>query len=191
VNGDGAPDLITANVYDNTVTVLTNNGIGIFSSNATCNVGSYPEYVVAADIDGDGTPDLITANYGDNTLTILTNNGSGVFGFNATYNTDSGPVFVTAADVNGDGAPDLFSANYGGNSLTVLLNSGNPPKLQIQLANSHAVLISWLPAWPGYLLQNNSNLATTNWVNVINPGGKNHVTISPATGKNFYRLRYP
>ena len=39
VNGDGKIDLIIANVVDNTLTVLTNNGSGVFGSNATYVVG--------------------------------------------------------------------------------------------------------------------------------------------------------
>jgi hypothetical protein len=129
VNGDGKLDLISANKYDNTLTVLTNNGSGSFGSNATLNVGHSPQCVVAADVNGDGTLDLISANASSSTLTVLTNNGSGVFGSNATLNAGSWPVFVVAADVNGDSKPDLISANSGlaapGHTLTVLTNNGS------------------------------------------------------------------
>lgn len=132
INGDGLPDLITANYGDNTLTILTNNGSGYllfsateFGSNATIHVGAGPKCVVAADVNNDGFMDLITANYGDNTLTILTNNGNGSFGSYATINVGSGPVSVTAADVNGDGHVDLACVNYNGNTLTVLTNNGS------------------------------------------------------------------
>ena len=81
VNGSGKPDLIGANSGDNTLTVLTNNGSGVFSSNATYIVGNTPISVAAADVNSDGKLDLISANSGDNTLTILTNNGDGTFTF--------------------------------------------------------------------------------------------------------------
>ena len=84
VNGDERLDLITANNGTNTLTVLTNNGIGGFGFYATLKVGKYPGYVLAADLNGDGRLELVTANNGDNTLTVLTNNGFGVFGSNAT-----------------------------------------------------------------------------------------------------------
>ena len=132
VNGDGRLDLICVNYgatgNGKTLSVLTNNGSGVFGSNATLNVGTGPMSVIAADINGDGRPDLICANYGNNTLTVLTNNGGGVFGSNATLNVGTGPFSVTAADINGDGKLDLICANFGngfGNTLSVLTNNGN------------------------------------------------------------------
>src|SRR5208283_606527 len=73
INGNGKVALVSANVNDGTLTVLTNNGSGGFGSNATINVGSgpnsYPLSVAAADVNGDGRPELISANLGDGTLT--------------------------------------------------------------------------------------------------------------------------
>jgi hypothetical protein len=63
VNGDGKVDLISANNVNNTITVLTNNGKGVFGSNATYLVGD-PGSVIAADVNGDGKPDLIVVNLG-------------------------------------------------------------------------------------------------------------------------------
>jgi hypothetical protein len=113
--------LVCANYNDNTLTVLTNNGSGLFSSNATYAVGSYP-MSVAAFANMDGKLDLVCAIGGG--LTVLTNNGSGLFGSNATYTVSDGPNCVIAADVNNDGKLDLISANNG-NTLTVLTNNGN------------------------------------------------------------------
>ena len=63
------------------LTIMTNNGSGVFGSNATYNVGTLPYCVIAVDVNGDCKPDLISANTGTNTLTVLTNNGGGVFGY--------------------------------------------------------------------------------------------------------------
>jgi len=125
VNGDGKLDLICANMGDNTLTVLTNNGSGGFGSNATLTVGNGPVFVCAADVNGDGKLDLICANNGASTLTVLTNNGSGGFVFAATLTVGDHPSSVVAADVNGDGKLDLISANIGASTLTVLTNNGS------------------------------------------------------------------
>jgi hypothetical protein len=127
VNGDGKLDLICANhALLGTLLVLTNDGGGIFGSNATYAVGSSPILVKAADVNGDGKLDLICLNQSPNTLSVLTNNGSGVFGSNATYavnNILTGSFVVT--DVNGDGKPDLVYANLFANTLSVLTNNGS------------------------------------------------------------------
>ena len=196
VNSDGKKDLIVANLSDSTLTVLTNNGSGGFGFNAVYGVGEYPECVAAADMNGDGKVDLITANYGStgdgNTLTVLTNAGDGTFASWGVVTVGSGPVYVTAADVNGDGTPDLISGNCGsdsfGNTLTVLLSM---PALGLKIPNAGTALVSWSPAWPGYVLQGRTNLSAGSWINVNNPTGTNRITISPATGNNFFRLRHP
>lgn len=122
-NGDGKVDLISLDVNANTLSFVTNNGSGIFGSNATLNVGPSPTAICAQDVNGDGRMDVVSANYGNNTLTVLTNNGIGGFVFNATLNVGSEPRRVTGADLNGDGRIDLVSANSGDNTLTVLTNS--------------------------------------------------------------------
>ena len=130
INGDGKPDLIAPNVNLGALLVFTNNGSGVFGSNATVNVGGEPIGVlVVTNFDGHGTMALIDSDYANNLLTIFTNNGSGVFGTNATIFVTNGPVarFV-AADINGDGKPDLITANlnYGsGTTLTVFTNNGS------------------------------------------------------------------
>ena len=198
INGDHKPDLICANSIDNTLIVLTNNGSGGFGSNATLVVGSSPLCVVAADINGDRKPDLVSANSGDNTVTVLTNNGSGGFGSPATLTVGLYPQFVVVADVNGDGLPDLVSANYNDNSLSVLLNgAGAPgsPSLTISLTNPNTVVISWPSPSDGFVLQQNSDLTTLNWLEFSGTINTNETTksatISPATSNLFFRLRHP
>jgi hypothetical protein len=129
VNGDGSLDLVCADFGGSSrfaaLTILTNDGTGVFGSNATVSLPSSPVSLAAADVNGDGSPDLIVANQVANTLTILTNNGSGVFGSNATLVVGSEPSSVVAADLNQDGKPDLVCANFGANSLSVFTNNGS------------------------------------------------------------------
>jgi hypothetical protein len=66
------------------------------------------------------------------------------------------------------------------------------PPLAIARSGPNSVLISWAAAFTGFTLQQNSNLATTNWTAVTNAtatvNGQSQVTISPATGTKFFRL---
>ena len=127
VNGDGKPDLITANQSAGTLVVLTNNGAGGFVLASSPGVGTTPLAVAAADVNGDGKMDLISANaaVGANSLSVLTNNGSGGFVLASSPAVGAGPRAVTAADVNGDGKMDLISANFDGGTLSVLTNNGS------------------------------------------------------------------
>ncbi|HWX19084.1 MAG TPA: FG-GAP-like repeat-containing protein [Candidatus Binatia bacterium] len=123
VNGDGKPDLITANYGTNNLTILTNNGSGGFVYSATLKVGTNPVEVVAADIIGNGRSDLICANLGTNTLSVLINNGNGTF-LPTTYTVGNQPRSVLAFDANGDGLVDLVCNNNDG-TLSVLTNNGD------------------------------------------------------------------
>ncbi len=125
VNGDGKADLINANEFHNTLTVLTNNGTGGFATSSTLNVGFQPRFVTAGDVNSDGKPDLISANVGDDTLTVLTNNGTGMFVFAASLSSANQACAVTIADVNGDGKQDLVSANYFNSTLKIFTNNGS------------------------------------------------------------------
>ena len=63
--------------------------------------------------------------------------------------------------------------------------------LAIQASGNTAV-ISWAAGVGGYVLQQNSSLATTNWVNVTNAvnlvNGQNQVVAPITSGARFYRL---
>jgi PKD repeat protein len=125
LNGDGSPDLVTANAQNDTITVFYNLGNGAFSSKKIYTVGDYPYAVTTGDLDGDGNPDLAVANSHDNTVSILLNAGNGAFSTHATYNVGYGPFSETMADVDGDGDLDLVTANLSDNTISVLLNQGD------------------------------------------------------------------
>jgi hypothetical protein len=125
VDGDGTPDLITANYGDNTVGVLLGGGDGSFVPLTTFSTGIGPRSVVVADLNGDGKPDIITSNAGGGSVSVLLGNGDGSFQNQQSFVPGTHPTFVTEADVNGDGIPDLITANAGSNSASVLLGNGD------------------------------------------------------------------
>ena len=57
-NGDGKPDLVSANSTDNTVTLLLGKGDGTFQKPATIRVSNFTLSVVAGDFNGDTSPDV-------------------------------------------------------------------------------------------------------------------------------------
>ena len=68
------------------------------------------------------------------------------------------------------------------------------PRLRIALAATNALVLAWLDAFTGFVLQQNTNVTTTNWVAVTNPpvvaNGEKQVTVSPLAGTRYYRLKY-
>jgi hypothetical protein len=120
VNGDGQPDLITANgcvgfnVCDNGVVgVLLGNGDGSFQSPIAYSSGGAKAFSVAiADVNGDGHPDIAVTNVNANSVGVLLGVGDGTFQPAVTF--DSGgyaDYSIAIADVNGDTLPDLLVAN--------------------------------------------------------------------------------
>jgi len=68
------------------------------------------------------------------------------------------------------------------------------PGLTIELVSPSSVLVSWPAPANGFVLQQNTNVTTTNWVAVTNPpvvaNGEKQVTVSPLVGNRYYRLKY-
>jgi hypothetical protein len=123
--GDGKPDIITANAFDNTVSVLGGNGNGTFQPGRTFRVGSRPYSVAAADLTGDGRLDIVTTNYGASSVSVLLQSGGGSFGTGQTFATDLRPVQTVVADINGDGRPDLITVSNQDSAVGVLLGKGD------------------------------------------------------------------
>ena len=187
VNGDGEVDLISANYYGSSLSVLTNNGSGGFVVSGTYTVGTYPIEVVTADVNRDGKTDLICANSGDGTLSVLTNNASGGFVLAGTYSVGTGPLSVAAVDVNGDGKVDLITANWGsageGNTLTVLTNNGSNG-----FVFASTLTVGSGPVWVAAADVNGDgkvDLVTANWGNA---GGGNTLTVLTNNGSGGFVL---
>ncbi|HMI98336.1 MAG TPA: FG-GAP-like repeat-containing protein [Gaiellaceae bacterium] len=124
LNGDGKPDLATANALSNSVSVRFNRGDGSFQAKLDYVTGSFPTLAIG-DVNGNGSPDLATANVDANTVSVLLNRGDGSFQAKTDYATGRVPEAVAIDDLNGDGKPDLATANVDANTVSVLLNRGD------------------------------------------------------------------
>ena len=127
LNGDGIPDIVTANSGDNTVTALLGDGSGGFApaTGSPFSVGAAPVSVAVKDFNGDGIPDLVTANSASGDLSVLLGITGGGFAPapGNPFAAGNGPASVATADFNGDGKSDFAVANSAAGTLTIYLNS--------------------------------------------------------------------
>lgn len=123
VNGDGKPDLASANADD--VSVLINRGDGRFLKSVQY-AARQPRDIAIGDLNGDSAPDLVTANSKlyVNSISVYVNRGDGSFENRVDYRTGRVPVSVAIADLNADGKPDVATASLT-NTLSVLINRGD------------------------------------------------------------------
>lgn len=122
-NGDGNADIAIANRGDGTVSVLTGNGAGGFTSAGSFAAGSSAASIVTADLDGDGRLDLAVTSLLNSTVMVLHGNGDGTFQGGIPYTVGSGSSSVVAADFNGDGHMDLAVANSLVSSVSILVSN--------------------------------------------------------------------
>ena len=115
VNGDGAPDLVTANGDTGDVSVLIADGSGSFAAAAGFVAGQFPNALAAGDVDGDGKLDLVTANADTLDISVLIGDGAGHFAApqSLSIGANAEPRSVAIADVDGDGQADIVTANAG------------------------------------------------------------------------------
>jgi hypothetical protein len=119
LNGDGRPDLATANQGSGSVSVLLNLGGGTFAPAVEYRIGASAYDVECADLDGDRHPDLILGAQG--AVYVLWNGGNGTFFVASPYS--PGGTSVAWGDMDCDEYVDLVVADRIG-TVTVLRNVG-------------------------------------------------------------------
>jgi LPXTG-motif cell wall-anchored protein len=128
VNGDGNPDLVTANDYTGDISVLLGDGAAqpTFTASAAPipTGGDSPRAVALGDVDADGHLDAVTVNQGTNDVSVLLGDGTGAFTLaTSPYPTEGDASFSLAiGDMNRDGRIDLVTTNLFSNNVSVLLN---------------------------------------------------------------------
>lgn len=116
-------DLAVANGGSNNVSVLLGNDDGTFQAPVNYSVGTYPWFVVAADLNADQVLDLVVSNRGSADLTVLLGVGDGTFRFAGTIALSEQPFSVGVADFNSDGRQDLVVTNL--RNTFLLLGNGD------------------------------------------------------------------
>ena len=84
---------------------------------------SFPDFIVAADLNKDHSLDVIVSNAGTNTIVIFLGCGSGSFHNQAIHSTDLNfQLFsVAASNFNNDAQLDIALVNHGTNSVDLLI----------------------------------------------------------------------
>ena len=131
-DGDGHPDLATANYGSGDVSVLLGNGDGTFQAAARFDAGMpNPAVLLAGDFNHDGKMDLLAfqpgnsnpANILPGSFSVLLGNGDGTFQAPLVTMVSSTSAAIVAADFNLDAKLDLAVA--GSTSIDVFLSSGD------------------------------------------------------------------
>lgn len=198
-DGDGYPDIAAA--ANSGVSVLFNNGAGVFGAPAYYDLGVNTREIISGDFDGDGVLDLAVAwgNGISESIGIMLNSGGGSFQGPLTYALTSLPREICTADLNGNGILDLAIAhdNYVGGVLEtgvdVLLGNGNgtfQQKINYVVEGSpwsvsagdfdgddvNDLVVSCYNFKMVWVLLNNGNGTFQNAVNVLQDEGGNHST---------------
>jgi hypothetical protein len=133
-NEDGITDLVVANKFSRSLSVLIGQGSGgvgngTFAPAVHYPAGGYPFQIVAEDFDRDGITDLAVSLNSVAAIAVFRGRGSGDIG-NGTFDT---PILFPLSqpstglehgDFNGDGIADLVATENGAGTIAVLLGTG-------------------------------------------------------------------
>lgn len=121
LNGDGHPDIVSANVSSDDVSVLLGVGNGSFLTQQRYLVGVAAGAVEIGDVDADGALDVVTT--GSGSVSVLFGQGDGTLAAALPVATSNGPSNLTLADLDGDGDADI--AVTGSNNVSILISHGD------------------------------------------------------------------
>jgi hypothetical protein len=142
VNGDGKPDLVSANCgfyacapeRPGEVGIMLGNGDGTFQTAVLYPAANSPDSIAVADMNGDGIADVVVGNWGTSSdgnfgaISVLPGNGDGTFQLPLTFSTGGAEVpSIAVADLNSDGKPDVVAVGIAINPspgvVSVLINN--------------------------------------------------------------------
>jgi len=135
LNGDSKPDIISANLGGNSITIRLNqsnqNRIDLTSFGGQVNLltlNNGPQQVFVKDLNFDGKLDILVGYSSGTSLSFFINNyTSGVFSSSNFTRTElltsTGPAGIVAADFDLDGKEDIATATYASNQVLIYRNT--------------------------------------------------------------------
>lgn len=132
LNGNGHTDLAVANYggidpatalpVPGSVSILHNNGSGVFSLAQSVDV-STPTRVLCADVEGDAALEIVVVSEGERRVFILARTNS-TWGVSSSYDLGAAPLTAMVADLDSDHDPDLAAADHLRGELVLLRAAG-------------------------------------------------------------------
>lgn len=123
LDGDGYPELLTANSLGRSVTVVRSRA-GELDGIPAFDVGPDPTEGVVLDANRDGHLDLAVIHREAGLLTVSLNDGSGRFRPHFSFRTGEDPRAIVAADFDANGTDDLAVANFASDDLAIFAGNG-------------------------------------------------------------------
>jgi hypothetical protein len=128
VNGDGRPDIVSANGRRNSLEILWGDGRGAFTTGPRVMLddGDFRTFAITA-VDQDQHVDIVSSSYGtgSNRVKLRRGDGRGRFGDPISLpDTRPNARVVAVADITGEGRADIVLAHAENPLLTVFVNGG-------------------------------------------------------------------
>ncbi len=135
LDGDGKPELVVTNSFNNTVSILKNTShVGLidstsFAPSVDFTSGLGPVSVAIADINGDGKPDLVVSDFDAKTISVFKNTTTlnnitrTSFASKVDFKVGTCPNALTVGDLNGDGKQDVIVVNQTNSTISILANT--------------------------------------------------------------------
>ncbi len=131
VDGDGDLDVVTGDSslglpgFDASLSVLLNDGSGVFAPAVQHGAGPQPASIQLADLDGDGDLDAgFSRREGFGFVDTVTNNGDGTFGPKGPVQAGVGVTEVLVGQLDGQGPPEWVVLNGSDGDASVFANNG-------------------------------------------------------------------
>ena len=126
VDGDGDIDIVNTNSGNGNLSLMLNDGKGVFGAPTFFQGGGSGEWALAAaDMDNDNVLDLVVGARSGETMIVNKNNGDGTFSIGTPQAAGGSTWMIACGDLNGDGNQDVTTANSTDNDGAVLFGDGN------------------------------------------------------------------